>query len=332
MDWYPWLTPYYRQIIQQHQQGLAYPVMLMRSVAKIEIELLVQACAGRLLCQAPNGLKRCNRCHSCQLNSIGNHPDWLTIDVATIKSSIGVEPIREMIERLSYFPSIGTNRIVWIKTAEMLTTAAANALLKTLEEPPENCWFFLTTGISSRLPATLISRCRIFSLLMPAEEVSLTWLAKLSERRPEEQLAALRLSANAPAAALALLVDPHWQQRESLYQQVSISMTTHRQALLPTLTQGHTINKLFWLQTLLMDVLKSLQGLTPWLTNVDNLTLINHLAGKMPLVSYQKLLDYWLNCRHELLLTPGLNQELLLLEGCLLWESLQQAHARERGI
>lgn len=332
MDWYPWLTPYYRQIIQQHQQGFAHPVRLIRSVAIIETELLVTACAGRLLCQTPKGLKRCGHCRSCQLNSAGTHPDWLTIEVVAGKTSIGIEPIREMIERLSYFPKIATDRIVWIKTTELLTTAAANALLKTLEEPPENCWFFLTCRISARLPATLISRCRVFSLPTPAEEESIKWLATAAESSVEQQLAALRLSASAPAEAFQLLVSPDWQQRERLTALFSASMTINSLQLLSELSKGKTMIKLYWLQTLLIDVIKSQQGLNQWLTNVDKLSLIQDLAGIMPVSCYQTLLDYWINCRQALLLTPGLNLELLLLEGCLLWESLQNDHTLSVGI
>jgi DNA polymerase III subunit delta' len=332
MEWYPWLTPFYRQIIQQHRQKLAHPVMLMRSVARLENELLVQACVARLLCQTPNDFKRCGECHSCQLNNAGNHPDWLTIELPAGKSAIGIEPIREIIERLNYYPTIGTTRIVWIKTAELLTAAAANALLKTLEEPPENCWFFLTCETVSRLPATLISRCQQFFLPMPTEASSLAWLAQVSDRQQDQQLAALRLAACAPAAALTLLQSPDWQQRERLYAAIDASAGSNPLALLPELTKGESLIKLFWLQTLLVDVIKSKQGATQWLTNVDNIALIKQLAASLPVMSYQKLLDYWLSCRQELAQTAGLNQELLMLEGCLLWEQLQKEQALRQGI
>jgi DNA polymerase-3 subunit delta' len=98
--------------------------------------------------------------------------------------------------------------VVWISDAALLTDAAANALLKTLEEPPENTWFFLACEEPARLLTTLRSRCRLHHLAPPSESYALAWLEREVNLPQEALLTALRLCASAPAAALELLQEP----------------------------------------------------------------------------------------------------------------------------
>ncbi|MGG5840238.1 DNA polymerase III subunit delta', partial [Huaxiibacter chinensis] len=91
--------------------------------------------------------------------------------------------------------------------------AAANALLKTLEEPPEKTWFFLSCRDPGRLLATLRSRCRLHHLAVPQETWALSWLQREVTVSQESALAALRLCSGAPAAALELLQKEAWSHR-----------------------------------------------------------------------------------------------------------------------
>ncbi len=73
---------------------------------------------------------------------------------------------------------LGGAKVVLLKDATLLTEAAANALLKTLEEPPEKTWFFLSCRDPGRLLATLRSRCRLHHLAVPQESWALSWLER----------------------------------------------------------------------------------------------------------------------------------------------------------
>lgn len=88
--------------------------------------------------------------------------------------------------------------MVWIPDAALMTDAAANALLKTLEEPPAQTWFFLASREPARLLATLRSRCRLHHLAPPAESYAVSWLAREVTVSQEALLTALRLSAGSP--------------------------------------------------------------------------------------------------------------------------------------
>lgn len=104
-------------------------------------------------------LKSCDNCSSCKEITIGNSVDVLEIDGA---SNNGVDAIREIRENAKYLPSSGLRRIYIIDEVHMLTTAAFNALLKTLEEPPSHVIFIFATTEPHKIPATILSRCQRF--------------------------------------------------------------------------------------------------------------------------------------------------------------------------
>ena len=97
------------------------------------------------------------------------------------KSSLGIEPIRQVIETLYAHAQQGGAKVIWLPQAEQLTEAAANALLKTLEEPPEKTYFLLGCREPSRLMATLRSRCLYWHL---ASRMSSSACSGWADRRP----------------------------------------------------------------------------------------------------------------------------------------------------
>lgn len=104
-------------------------------------------------------LNSCGVCSNCKEISAGSSVDVLEIDGA---SNNGVDAIREIRENVKYLPSSGTRKIYIIDEVHMLTTAAFNALLKTLEEPPEHVIFVFATTEPHKIPMTILSRCQRF--------------------------------------------------------------------------------------------------------------------------------------------------------------------------
>jgi DNA polymerase-3 subunit gamma/tau len=101
----------------------------------------------------------CNQCANCLSIIGGSSMDVLEIDAA---SNRGIDEIRDLRERVQFVPSGGRFRVYIIDEVHMLTTEAFNALLKTLEEPPEHIIFILATTEAHKLPATILSRCQRF--------------------------------------------------------------------------------------------------------------------------------------------------------------------------
>ncbi|MGA0093592.1 MAG: DNA polymerase III subunit gamma/tau [Chthoniobacterales bacterium] len=121
----------------------------------------------------------CGECAPCREIAGGNSLDVLEIDGA---SNNGVEQIRDLRENVRLLPSQGKFRIYLIDEVHMLSTAAFNALLKTLEEPPEHVKFLFATTEAHKLPATIISRCQRFDLQPIRDEVAAAHLLAIAKK------------------------------------------------------------------------------------------------------------------------------------------------------
>ena len=124
--------------------------------------------AARIVSRGLNCIKNekptidpCGECESCIAAKNDRHVDIVEIDAA---SHTGVDDMRELTEGVRYKPSVGRYRIYIIDEVHMLSTAAFNALLKTLEEPPEHTKFIFCTTEIRKIPVTVLSRCQKFDL------------------------------------------------------------------------------------------------------------------------------------------------------------------------
>lgn len=119
-------------------------------------------------CEQPVDGNPCNCCFACKSIDSGNATDVLEIDAA---SNNGVDDIRDLRDEVVYPPSMLKKRVYIIDEVHMLSSGAFNALLKTLEEPPEYIVFILATTELNKLPATIISRCIRFDFSRLSEEI-----------------------------------------------------------------------------------------------------------------------------------------------------------------
>ncbi|UCC50676.1 MAG: DNA polymerase III subunit gamma/tau [Anaerolineaceae bacterium] len=139
---------------------------------------------ARLLAKAVNCLhedlaqRPCNQCNVCQTVNEGRFLDLIEIDAA---SNTGVDDIRDLRDKINFVPNLGRFKVYIIDEVHMLSTAAFNALLKTLEEPPAHAMFVLATTEEHKVPLTIKSRCQQFNFrLLSVAEISgrLQWLAE----------------------------------------------------------------------------------------------------------------------------------------------------------
>jgi len=327
MKWYPWLRPDFEQLVASYQSGRGHHALLIHALPGMGEDALIYAISRFLLCQQPQGHKSCGQCRGCQLMQAGTHPDYYSLAPEKGKSTLGIDAVRDVSERLYEHARLGGGKVVWIQDAATLSDAAANALLKTLEEPPAQTWFFLACREPSRLLATLRSRCRLHHLAPPAENYASAWLAREVTTSPEAILTALRLSAGSPGAAQALLAESHWAQRQALCQALSAALDSGDWlSLLPALNHDRVAERLQWLASLLLDALKVQQGAT-LITNVDALALVQHLARQLRSHTLHALAQAVFTCREQLLSVVGVNRELLLTDLLLTVERYLQPGA-----
>ena len=146
------------------------------------------------------------------LEGLPTHPavwpvlaDFHRLGLPEDKASIGIDQVRELVTELALTSYEGAGKAAVIEPADRMTHAAANSLLKTLEEPPGNTLIVLITDRAGRLPVTIASRCRALECAAPPPEVGLEWLNRL--RPAEDWLAALAAAGYAPLAAERMLGD-----------------------------------------------------------------------------------------------------------------------------
>lgn len=319
MNWYPWLNQPYRHIISQHQAGRAHHALLIQAIDGMGDDALVWGVSRWLMCQQRDGLKSCGLCHGCQLMQAQTHPDWYRLEAEKGKSTLGIDAVRQVTEKLYHFAQQGGAKVVWLPDAAQLSESAANALLKTLEEPPANSWFFLSSREPSRLLATLRSRCMALSLTPPDEAQSLQWLSRQMSQDEAALQAALRLSAGAPAAALQLLEPARWQARQTLCNALPDALRQDILQLLPALNSEDVAARISWLLALLVDALKWQQGATRWLSNPDRQDVVALLADTFSSRALDESAREWMQCREQLIHVAAVNRELLLTDRLLSW-------------
>lgn len=142
---------------------------------------------ARLLAKAVNctsdGEKPCGCCDNCLSIKAGTFIDMIEIDAA---SNNGVESVREIRDSVNYPASVGRRKVYIIDEVHMLSTAAFNALLKTLEEPPEGIMFILATTDPQKLPQTILSRCMRFNFRRVSENQLAEQMKAICEKRGVE--------------------------------------------------------------------------------------------------------------------------------------------------
>lgn len=161
--------------IDRHRIPHALIFSGVRGVGKTTLARLV---AKALNCQEGPTKIPCNKCEHCTEITAGNAIDIHEIDGA---SNRGIQEIRELKENIRFFPTKSRYKIVIIDEVHMLTTEAFNALLKTLEEPPEHVFFMFATTELHKIPITILSRCQRYELQKVSSRELFAFFSKIAQ-------------------------------------------------------------------------------------------------------------------------------------------------------
>jgi len=171
----------------------AYLFVGSRGTGKTSMAKILAAC---LNCERGPTIEPCGECESCLSIARATSLDVIEMDAASNNS---VEDIRELRESVAYAPVSGRRKVYILDEAHMLSTAAWNAFLKTLEEPPPNTVFVLATTEAGKVPATVVDRCHRFDFHRPTVEQIATVVRRAAQAEsvviPPEAVAALARSA-----------------------------------------------------------------------------------------------------------------------------------------
>ncbi|MEN6485697.1 MAG: DNA polymerase III subunit gamma/tau [Syntrophobacteraceae bacterium] len=172
----PHVTRTIQNAIRLGRVAHAYLFTGARGVGKTSVARIF---SKALNCEHGPGPVPCNECSNCREITQGNSVDVLEIDGA---SNRGIDNIRELRETVRYRPAKSRYKIYIIDEVHMLTTEAFNALLKTLEEPPEHVLFLFATTEPHKIPSTILSRCQRFDFRRISTQQTVDHLADIARR------------------------------------------------------------------------------------------------------------------------------------------------------
>lgn len=206
---YPWQKLQWQQLLRQREQDRLPHAILLYGDTGIGKAEFARALAAALLCREPAASgEACGSCSACILLAAQTHPDLVQLRPEAAKKSTSKKPvlmiriatIRELCSRMAMTSQFaGGYRIVIVEDADSMNVEAANALLKTLEEPGSKSLLLLTSSHPSRLPVTVVSRCQGLRFPRPESAAALAWLSAQGLSQPALKL---QLAHGAPLLAL----------------------------------------------------------------------------------------------------------------------------------
>ncbi len=189
----PWHDAVWQGLQQRLQRDELPHAILLAGAEGLGKRDLAAHLAAAALCSNRRAGEACGACRSCQLLHSGTHPDLhaLNLELNTqgnLRKEIVVSQVREMSRTLSMTSQLGGRQVAVIDPADLMNHQAANALLKTLEEPARDTIMVLVADQPWRLPATVRSRCQLFTVHRPARDLALRWLQEHAVEPAEEAL------------------------------------------------------------------------------------------------------------------------------------------------
>lgn len=297
--------------------------LLITGPAQVGKRTLALATAAALNCQGEP--RPCGRCRSCRKVAHGTHPDVRMVEAEAGKSGregiLKIDQVREMQREAALAPMEGRYKVFILRELERANLPAANALLKTLEEPPANVVLLLTSVRPHGLLPTIVSRCQVLALRpLPIPQVAEALAARWGANPQQAELLA-RLSAGRLGWAVERLADSRaWEERTRRLGELAQLLEAGRvarlayaealsrspEAVLPTLT----LWTIWWRDLLLIQ-----QGLAEHISNVDQAATVAEQAARL---SPPQVVDFLRRLR---VATTQLNQNAnvrLLLETLML--------------
>jgi DNA polymerase-3 subunit delta' len=211
----PWHADAWARLQARRERDALPHALLLAGPSGLGKRDFLAAFVKGLLCQNPRDGEPCGICRSCHLVAAGTHPDVVALSFGLRKdgvtrSEIVVDQIRDLSARLAMSSQFGGWQIATVDPADAMNAAAANALLKTLEEPTPSTLLILVADEPARLPATIRSRTQRVDFLVPSRDEAMAWLAAEGVK---DATAALDAAGGNPGMARTWAADGALKQR-----------------------------------------------------------------------------------------------------------------------
>lgn len=294
----PWLETIQSIAHSNISQGRMPNALALRGDKGLGKHSLLLSIAQSLLCLLSENGRPCGHCHSCELYIAESHPEFRRLGSSDKAASI--DDVRQLQQWLSSKPSISKAKVVYLGDLSTFSTAVANALLKSIEEPNSNCYFLAYDPRTQQLIATIQSRFQFWVVEGPSQQQCMQWLSDNKQARAIQMPGfdlCYRLCRGAPYELLEFVRSGQQKQLQSLIEA--------------------------WQTNASADIIKMLNDKSmPWAidalvlheqSSLKSLLSSNHEAGynkqQILLQRYQRLIEF----KREFRVSLGLNTEIQVL-------------------
>lgn len=178
-EYLPWFENQLTEMVSRYDVKAFPQSLLITGEQDIGKSIFANDIAKSILCLDRKGHHACGQCQSCLWIDKNSHPDFMNVASEEKSNFIKVDQIRQLIQFAQMTSETG-RKVIVIHNAHEMNLNAANALLKTLEEPVNNCYLILVTSYPKKLPITITSRCqRQLLSIVGQEEVIFNWLKRV---------------------------------------------------------------------------------------------------------------------------------------------------------
>lgn len=320
---YPWQQQEWQYIFNRKNSGKLPHAILIQGTEGLGKYHFAQCIAELLLCQKKD-TQACGKCSACQLLESNNHPDLIIIRPEEKNKVIKIEQIRNLVAELNHTSQQGGYKVAIIEHAELLNIAAANSLLKTLEEPASDVIIILVSPHPAVLAATIRSRCQIISMKIPSYVAAQEWLLKQEVETTEFQLV-LALAENAPLKALEFTQEKsNLHKRQEFFQHLH-ALQNEKLSTIQAAEQLLAWDLRFLLTTfmyIVSDIIKIKFTEAENVMNQDQIQELRQWATKTNLNRLFTYYAYLLELQRYIFRNINLNQQLLAENLTIAWAEL----------
>lgn len=322
---FPWQQEQWQQFCRLHQSNRLPHALLLTGITGLGKTQFAANISHLLLCEKKNFIPHCD-CHACHLLRNKVHPNVLNIEPEGATQIIKIEQIRQIKEFVEQSSFQGHYRLTIIHYADRMNIHAANALLKTLEEPARGALLILVSDQSECLPVTVRSRCQQFLFSRPLMTAALTWLEHELQDDANNALLLLKIAHGAPLAALRLIKEDQLAIREGLLNAFClISEGANPIDLAIKIQHDHFMMLLDFALSWMIDLLRLQLGEES--TNIINVDYEKKLLGLIKITTINRnihFLNELMELRKQILHGVHVNK-LLMLESILIrWAGTHQ--------
>lgn len=320
---YAWQMAAWQRLGEQYADQKLPHALLFSGPKGIGKTHFAHALGFFLLCLSPVNGVPCGRCKGCELNLAGTHPDLFILQPESGSRVIKIDQVRRLTGFLAKTAQQGGRKIAIIEPVESLNVNAANALLKSLEEPSGSSSLLLVSHLPSQVMATIRSRCQQVLFPLPETGDSLSWLTPLAVGQDAAYL--LACAGGAPLAALELLNGDAMDQRQALADGL-LALAQNRISALDLAAELQRGEALPVVEVMMQWIQQGVKQ--PYVDSTaavtDGEAQLQQFIATIPAVIVYRFWDKMVTVKRQLLSTANPNKQLLLEELMMDWQALSR--------